>query len=184
MRASELNKLFEEICSYGLTPNEYFALAMVLQNKPLQERMEFERYRRYLYVNDWIDMKNKATNKVKESKIFDEIIDTNFRENIEKYRSMWPAITLPTGKTARSSSKELEDRFKWFFNNYDHDWEMIFKATENYITFYAERGYAFMRTSSYFICKYESLKIRTSTLAEWCDRIKDGVEEKDYHIDV
>lgn len=184
MKTNQVNKIFEEICSYGLTPNEYFSLAMILQNKPLQERMNRDIYKKYLLINEWIDIGEKATDKIRSSRIFEDLMDGEFVKNVEVYRSMWPAITLPTGKTARSSSKDLESRYKWFFANYNYDWEIIFQATENYITYYRDRGYNFMRTSAYFIYKEESTRIRTSTLAEWCDRIKDGIVEQDYHIDV
>lgn len=184
MKTKEINRFFEEICGYGLTPNEYFALSMILQDKPLQERMNPDLYRRYLITNDWININNKATNKLRESKIFEDLIDSDFTRNVDIYRSMWPAITLPTGKTARSTSIDLQARFKWFFKTYEYNWDTIFQATEHYITYYRDRGYNFMRTSSYFIYKEESTKLRTSTLAEWCDRIEDGVIEEDYHMDI
>lgn len=184
MKINQINKIFEEICSYGMTPNEYFSLAMVLQKKPLQERMKRDLYRKYLILNDWIDLDDKPLDKVRNSRIFEDFMDQDFTKNVELYRLMWPAITLPTGKTARSSIKDLEARFKWFFLNYSYGWDAIFKATENYITYYRERSFSFMRSSAYFIYKEDSTRIKTSTLAEWCDNVKDGIEEQDYHIDV
>lgn len=184
LKVKQLNRLFDEICSLGLTPNEYFALSRVLQDKPMQERMDPKLYRRYLFVNDWITIENKPTEKLRKSKIFEDVQDPDFEKNVEIYRLMWPPITLPTGKTARSSSVDLQHRFRWFFENYQYNWDAIFQATESYINFYRERSYAYMRTSSYFIYKEETTKLRTSTLAEWCDRIGDGVVEHNYHIDV
>lgn len=146
--------------------------------------MKRDLYKKYLLINDWIDMDERAMDKVRSTRIFEDLLDSEFVKNVEIYRSMWPPITLPTGKTARSPSKDLELRFKWFFSNYNYTWDMIFQATENYITYYRDRNYVFMRTSSFFIYKEESTKIRTSNLAEWCDSIKDGIEEEDFHIDV
>lgn len=185
MKISEINKVFEEISSFGLTPNEYFSLALIIQDKPLQEKMKRDLYRKYLLINNWIDIDDKPTEKLNASGIFNGVGEEGFVKNVATYRSMWPAVTLPTGKTARCSYKDLEARFKWFFTNYNYDWITIFKATENYVSYWNERGYSFMRTSGYFIYKEESTKIRTSTLAEWCDNIVENVQqEDDYHIDV
>lgn len=185
MKTSQINKIFEEISQFGLTPNEYFSLAMILQDKPLQERMNKEVYKKYLLINGWIDLDDRATDKVRSSRVFDDFMDVDFSKNVETYRSMWPSITLPTGKSARSNIKDLESRFKWFFSNYDnYGWELIFKATEAYISYYRDRGYAFMRTSGYFIYKEDSTRVKTSTMAEWCDKINDGVVEESYQIDV
>lgn len=184
LKTRETNKILEEICKYGLTPNEYFALSMILQDKPLPDKLSHDKYRRYLFINDWITMYNKATPKLIESGIFEDVEDINFTKNVETYRSLWPAITLPTGRTARSTSIDLQSRFKWFFKNYNYDWDIVLKATEHYITYYRDRNYAYMRTSSYFIYKEETTKLRTSTLAEWCDRIQDGVIEENYHMDI
>lgn len=185
MKINKINELFEEICSHGITPNEYFALARILKDRPLQERMNYDRYRKYLVINDWLDIRNNPTEKVKRSKIFDDFEDETFGKNVETYRSMWPLVTLPSGKTARSSSVDLKSRFKWFLGHYNYDWSTILKATENYIVYYRDRSWAFMRTSAYFIYKEENTKVRTSTLSEWCDKILEGVqEEESYRIDV
>lgn len=184
MKTSQINKIFEEICEFGLTPNEYFSLAMILQDKPLQERMNKEVYKKYLLINGWIDLDNKPTDKVRSSRILEDFMDVDFSRNVETYRSMWPSITLPSGKSARSNVKDLEARFKWFFSNYNYSWELIFKATESYISYYRDRNYAFMRASGFFVYKEDSTKVRSSSMAEWCDKINDGVIEESYHIDV
>lgn len=185
MKISDVNKIFEEISEFGLTPNEYFSLAMIIQDKPLGS-MKRDIYKRYLFTNNWIDLNEKPTEKVVSSGIFKGLGEEDFVKNVGIYRSVWPPITLPTGKTARCSLKDLEARFKWFFMNYNYDWSTIHKATENYVSYYADRGFSFMRTSGYFIYKEESTKLRTSTLAEWCDNIMEGTDQKmdDYHIDV
>jgi len=184
MKFDQINKIFDEILSYGLTPNEYFGLAMILQNRPLHEKMKRHLYVDFLIRHKWIDSSEKPTDKVRSTRIFQDLMDSEFSGKVEQYRLMWPAIRLPNGKMARGSNLELESRFKWFFSKYNYDWNTIFKATESYITYYRERGYAFMRTSGYFICKEETTKIRTSTLAEWCENAADGIIEQDYHIDV
>ena len=167
-----------------MTPNEYFSLAMILQKKPLQDRMKRDLYRKYLIINDWIDFDDKPTDKVRNSRILDDFMDEEFTKNVETYRLMWPPITLPSGKTARSSSIDLEKRFKWFFSNYNFSWEAVFRATEKYIEYYRDRSFAYMRSSAFFIYKEESTKIRTSTLADWCDNLEDGAQIEDFHIDV
>lgn len=156
----------------------------MLQGKEVPSLFYNDRHELELITKGWIDLKGKGTEKLRKSKIFEGHVSLDFSRNVEVYRSMWPSLTLPSGKLAKSPSRDLELRFNWFFDNYNYDWNTILKATESYIEYYRERGYNFMRSSSFFIYKEDSARIKNSDLAQWCDKINTGEVEKSYHIDV
>lgn len=132
-------------------------------------------YKKKLILKGWLDMQGKPTNKVTETGIFEDIEvqeNTNdFDENVEKYRLMWPSLLLPSGKYARSTSIAIRPKFEWFFQTFEFNWDTVFAATEDYIRYYQQQNYIYMQTSSYFIYKQDLAKIRTSTLAEWCEKV-------------
>lgn len=180
MEIQRVKELADAIEKSGLNPNEFFLLYYLFISKEVPKSINYD-YKYSLKASGYLEKDDKLS--VKAKKLFGEnLVDG---ENVERYRLLWPSMILPTGKNARSSSKELEVRFKWFFENYDYTWDEIFKATEEYIRYFAERGYAFMRTSAYFIYKETSPKLRVSTLAEWCDKISDPtVHENSYDIEL
>jgi hypothetical protein len=96
---------------------------------------------------------------------------TDFLKNIEQYNLIFPNIKLPSGKYARSNVKNLENAFRWFFDNYDYDWDTIFSASKKYIREYADNQYNYMRTSQYFIRKQEDGRQFMSELANYCEII-------------
>lgn len=103
-----------------------------------------------------------------------ELMGDDYIQKITKYNEIFPKIKLPTQKYARTAVPNLEIKFKWFFENYNYTWDQIFKATEMYVTEYQATNYAYMRTSLYFIYKLDELKLPTSDLANYCDRVING----------
>lgn len=96
-------------------------------------------------------------------------------------------MVLPSGKPARCSVIDLKKRFDWFTSQYDYDWDVILKATENYIKHFEEKDYKFMQTSGFFIKKADKEKISASSLSEWCEQVLNPNEissEKSYDIDI
>jgi hypothetical protein len=175
VNAEYLSDLTKTCDNYNLSPSEYVFLHCLYAKKKLPRVVDDIHYKLRMIACGYLTMKYELTNKALE--IFDDV--QTHRDNIEKYRLMWPSMILPSGKNARCSYKELEMRFKWFLNNHDYSWDIIFKATEQYIQYYAERGYNFMRTSGFFIYKEATPKLRTSTLEEWCDKV---LNSKDEHV--
>lgn len=114
--------------------------------------------------------------KVQKKKTTVAIMGTDFTENLIKYNELFPKLKLPSGKLARAAVKNLETNFRWFFENHDYPWNIIFKATALYVDEYGNKGWKFMRTSMYFIKKQESDKSITSDLADYCEMIITGGE--------
>jgi hypothetical protein len=59
--------------------------------------------------------------------------------------NIFPNKKLSSGKYARVPSKNLENAFRWFFENYEYNWETIFLATQKYIYEYESKNYEYMR---------------------------------------
>lgn len=178
-----VKELFKFCSTHNLTPNEVYALYYIVNKEAsIYLNVNIDAYKMSLRVKGWLDSNSELAKKSHISLFKDDSISA---ENIEKYKVLWPAIMLPSGKNARSSSIELEGRFKWFFDNFDYSWDIIYKATLEYVKYYEERGYNFMRTSAFFIFKESTPKLRTSTLAEWCDKVTTGdVVHESFDIDL
>tara|TARA_R100001440_G_scaffold74036_1_gene99082 strand:- start:3518 stop:4063 length:546 start_codon:yes stop_codon:yes gene_type:complete len=107
------------------------------------------------------------------------IMGKEYVDMVEEYRELFPAGKLPHGKPARVNVKTLINNFRWFFQNYDYTWDEVISATKRYINEYAQKDYLYMQTSQYFISKADQSKVKQSQLADYCDMIRDGVEEED-----
>jgi predicted transcriptional regulator len=104
-----------------------------------------------------------------------QLMGKEFLENIEKYRDTFPKGKLPSGYPARNNIKALGESFRWFFETFDYTWSEIHKATEMYVNEYRDNNYLYMMTSQYFISKQDKNKVKKSTLADYCDMVRDGV---------
>jgi len=107
------------------------------------------------------------------------IMGKEYVDMVEEYRELFPAGKLPHGKPARVNVKTLINNFRWFFQNYDYTWDEVIAATKRYVNEYAQKDYLYMQTSQYFISKADQSKVKQSQLADYCDMIRDGVEEED-----
>lgn len=185
MEKEKITDLLTEITDNKLSPNEFFTLFLCIQGKPIPETINELAYKKSLILKNWLDINENPTEKCIKNSLFANLeINNIFRKQVEEYRLMWPSIILPNGKNARASLRELEIRFNWFFNTFQYDWNNVFKATEEYIKYYQERRYSFMRTSAYFIYKEMTPKLRTSDLAEWCENVLNKNESQGYDINV
>ena len=106
----------------------------------------------------------------------------NHIDSINKYREVFPAKKLPSGKPARNNVKALGEAFRWFFETYDYTWVDVMKATKMYVNEYRDAEYMYMQTSQYFICKQDKHRVKHSTLADYCDMILEGVSTEDDHF--
>ena len=111
-----------------------------------------------------------------------QLMGKSFVDNINVYREIFPNKKLPSGKPARVNVKMLSESFRWFFETYDSTWNQIFEATRMYVNEYRDQEYMYMQTSQYFICKQDKHKVKSSTLADYCDMIKDGIDTEDDHF--
>lgn len=85
---------------------------------------------------------------------------------ISMYRDLWPRGNLPSGKPARLSLPDLKKKFTDFFKVHDYEWDIIIKATKEYISQKEHNQY--IMTSGYFIMKNEQ-----SELASYCELVMD-----------
>jgi hypothetical protein len=100
------------------------------------------------------------------------LMGNDYEKNIQDYNSIFPNKRLDHGKPARSSIKNVEKAFKWFFENFDYDWDTVHKATSMYVHDREINNWKFTKTSQYFIRKNYS-----SDLADFCEIVLSGGEE-------
>lgn len=178
----QIDDLLSVIGDLDLSPNEYIALVLHLEKKKLPDTINEDLTFKHLRFKGYLDGDLKPTDK---SSGMLSLIGDTFSVNVQRYRNLWPPLLLPSGKYAKATTKEIEQRFKWFFNNFNYSWEEIMQATEDYIIHFSKTNYVYMKTSSYFIYKHGIDKIKSSTLAEWCDKLKsEGNQVKDYEVDL
>ena len=117
--------------------------------------------------NYFIKAKKKTNN---------QLMGKDFVDRINTYRETFPNQKLPSGKPARVNVKMLSESFRWFFETYDYEWEQVIEATRMYVNEFRDAEYMYMQTSQYFICKQDKHKVKSSTLADYCDMIRDGID--------
>ena len=108
-----------------------------------------------------------------------QLMGKDFSEQINIYRETFPNVRLPSGKPARVNVKMLSESFRWFFETYDYEWSDVVKATKMYVNEYRDTEYMYMQTSQYFISKQDKHKVKSSTLADYCDMIRDGIDTEE-----
>lgn len=116
--------------------------------------------------------------KTKPSTIKEIITTLDYENNIIKYNELFPKRKLGSGKPARSNIKNLQSCFEWFFKNHNYSWELILKATNNYLNKEEESNYKYTRTAQYFVKKQDITdKSNNSELANFCQLILDGDDD-------
>jgi len=185
-----MEEIFNRIKAVGLTPNSFYVLysfkTKIDFGINVNTRLEATR----LESDGWISTGNltpKAINfiadidkffKVSNKKTSVTLLGDNFSSNIEEYLEIFPNFKLPSGKYARSSKKNLETNFRWFFENHDYSWETILSAAAMYVDEYEKNGYKYMKTSQYFIRKLSPAeKTFDSELANYCEAYLTGASD-------
>lgn len=176
-------KLFNKIIDKKITPNGFYFLLTIKENEDVRLNNIEGEIQSLLNAGfltpEGITEKGEEiisliTNFTKTTKY---VLTQEDKENIEKYRNIFPKGNLPSGYPARVPNKELEKRFIWFLSTYDYEWDTILKATKKYVEQYEPEGYKYMKTSSYFIYKSDVDKNVVSTLASYCDMILDSTDD-------
>lgn len=185
-----MKDVFNKLQKNSLSPNTYYVLYCIgenlVPNKIVSTELEISR----LQTDGWLTNDKQLTEKstillkeingyfkVSKKKTSKTLMGEDFMEKIEDYLDIFPKFKLPSGKYARSNKKNLENNFRWFFENYDYDWNTVLSATEKYVNEFEVNGYKFMRTSQYFIRKQGADKMFDSELATYCDVIINGDED-------
>ena len=124
-----MKEIYQIMLKNEISPNQVYLLDCIKENisSPLiNVSLELRNLRKKGFIDGNNKLKNKAekllkdirsyyeVNKEKTSKI---ILGDNFYENILIYRELFPVGRLPSKKPARSSPKNLEVAFRWFFKN-------------------------------------------------------------------
>jgi hypothetical protein len=193
-------EIFDIITAKGLNPNQYYLLASMndnIQTRHINIALELQALvvKDYVIVTkeDKLILTDKAKKLIKQvESLFvhhaknaaTQKLGDNYEERIKAYNELFPTGKLPTGKYARTNLNNLKNAFKWFFDNFEYDWETIMLATERYVYEFEIQGYKYMRTSQYFIRKQDQDKTYSSDLANYCEIILSGDEESTSHFSV
>lgn len=189
MKNSEMQEWFSLITAGGLTPNQVYLLNSMKMRQQSVLMINIHAELRTLKTLGWVMENNTLTEKAekflselslffagKGKKMITEPVTEDFTGNITKYVQIFPKQKLPSGKQARVHPGNLENGFRWFFTRYSYSWDVIFRATQKYVTEFEHRGYEHMRTSQYFLRKQLPDKSWMSDLADYC-AVVDDVEE-------
>lgn len=190
-----MTDIFTRLIQEGLTPNTYYVLhcikEKIVPNKFVNKELECKRLQTDQWLTENLELTSKSLIFMEEingyfkrtkKKTSQDLMGQDFVRNIEKYVEIFPNKKLSSGKYARVNAKNLEAPFRWFFENYDYDWEEIIKATERYVDEFSIRRYEFMRTAQYFIRKQNIDKSFESDLATYCEIIRSGDDDEQVYF--
>lgn len=190
-----MTEIFKRFSDENITPNAYYVLncirEKIVPNSFVNSSLECKK----LQVDNWLTEDLRLTSK---SLIFIEEINGYFKKSkkksskvlmgddflrkIEEYVNVLPNKRLPSGKYAKTTPKNLEAAFRWFFESYDYEWATILKATEKYVEEYEVRNFEYMRTAQYFLRKQNNDKSFESDLANYCEIITSSPEDHQVHF--
>jgi len=183
-----MNEMMNMLIRAELTPNQYYMLWAMNENiqPPLINiDLELRRLKAKEYVIGKCELSPKALDlirevdghfKKKKKKTDTLVMGENFEDNMEKYNKLFPKKRLKSGKYARSSMSNVKPGLRWFFDNNNFSWDVIFEATTAYVDYQDINGDDYMTCSQYFIRKQQLDKSWISLLSDWCQAIEDGVE--------
>lgn len=190
-----MTDIFTRLIQEGLTPNTYYVLhcirEKIVPHKFVNKELECKRLQTDHWLTENLELTSKSLIFMEEingyfkrtkKKTSQDLMGQDFVKNIEKYVEVFPNKKLSSGKYARVNAKNLEAPFRWFFENYDYNWEEIMKATERYVDEFSIRRYEFMRTAQYFIRKQNIDKSFESDLATYCEIIRSGDDEEQVYF--
>jgi hypothetical protein len=186
-----MEEIFNKLIEKELTPNSFYVLYSIYNNvkpnKYVNSSLEVTKLKQEGWLEENFQLTSKSIIftveidsyfKKAKKKTTKDLLGDNFTNNIKFYVEIFPNRKLSSGKYARVNPKNLENSFRWFFENYEYDWDMIFKATKRYIYDYSLKNYEYMRTSQYFIRKQNTDKSYDSELADYCNMIDNVLDDE------
>jgi hypothetical protein len=186
-----MEEIFNKLIKAELTPNSFYVLYSIYSKikpyKYVNSSLEVTKLKQEGWLEEDLSLSSKSIIFITEidgffkrakKKTTKDLLGNNFTDNIQKYVEIFPNRKLSSGKYARVNPKNLENSFRWFFENYDYDWDMIFIATKKYIYDYSLKNYDYMRTSQYFIRKQNNDKTYDSELADYCNMIDNVLDDE------
>jgi hypothetical protein len=185
-----MGEVYVRLLKMGLAPNTFYVLHCISKSLIPADFVNAKIETKRLIADNWLTESLKLTEK---SIIFIEEIESFFKktkkktstdlmgkdfvDNIKVFVELFPNRKLPSGKYARTTVKNLESSFKWFFENYSYSWDTILKATDKYVDEFSVRSYNYMRTSQYFIRKQNIDKSFESELANYCEIVENQEDD-------
>jgi translation initiation factor 2 beta subunit (eIF-2beta)/eIF-5 len=181
---------FDKLKAKNLSVQQYYLLYKLYSKPKLSTQTRNTIIETYKGINNYINTDCTLNDKgiklvesmesifkpIKQLKTL-ELLGPNHKEKIEEYLDIFPTGKLPNGKYARTNKKTIEENFKWFFQEYQYDWDLILQATEKYVEEYRMDNYKFMRTAMYFIKKLVDGTVQ-SELATYCEAILNGNDDE------
>jgi hypothetical protein len=190
-----MKEIFKKLADNGITPNAFYILDCIKEgivpNTYVKASLEVTRLIRDNWLTQDLELTDKSIIftteidgyfKKAKKKTSTDLLGHNFMQNIEAYVHIFPNKKLSSGKYARVPAKNLESGFRWFFENYDYDWETIFQATQKYVGEYESKNYEYMRTAQYFLRKQNVDKSWDSDLATYCEYLKDNPDDEQVYF--
>jgi hypothetical protein len=178
--------MFNMMLERELSPNQFFVL-YCMQQSISPNNVNLHQELRHLQNTEYLDQENKLLPKaistiakiesffkIHKKKTSNQLLGEDFNKKINEYNELFPKKKAGSGKYMRTSPKNLEANFRWFFENFTYSWETILKATEMYLSKQQDENYKYTRTSMYFIRKQDSSKIASSDLADYCEIVESG----------
>jgi hypothetical protein len=185
-----MTDIFTRLVQEGLTPNTYYVLHCIREKtvpyKFVNKELECKRLQTEGWLTEDLQLTSKSLIFIEEingyfkkskKKTSKDLMGADFLQKIQEYVNIFPNRKLSSGKYARTTPKNLEVAFRWFFENYDYDWDIIIKATERYVGEYEVRNFDYMRTSQYFLRKQNTDKSFESDLANYCELITSNPDD-------
>ena len=186
-----MDEIFKRLIDENLSPNTYYVLHCIKEktvpSKIVNKEIESKRLQNDAWVDENLQLTSKSFIFMEEingffkrtkKKAAKDLMGKDFVLSIKEYVEIFPNRKLSSGKYARVNAKNLEAPFKWFFENYDYNWEVILKATHKYVGEYEINDYEFMRTAQYFIRKQNIDKSFESDLATYCELILNNPDDE------
>ena len=179
-----MKKLYDILNKKKLTPDEYYVLWSIEHSQECSltnvEELKIKLINNKMLINDKVipsisTIINRLDLMLSDDPAKRMSLTTNYSEKVVEYQDMWPKGKVGVhNRRLWNSSKNLEAAFKWFFNNYNFDWEIVLQATKLYLNQEEDISYPFTRTSKYFIRKADPGMSSQSDLADYCELILNG----------
>jgi len=188
-----ITEMFSKISEAGLTPNQFYLMCCMRENVTAQvinTHQDLRALQENGWVNEQLGLQPKAMSilavidsffRIQKKKTTSQLLGKEFEDNMVKYNELFPKKKAGSGKYMRSSIKNIETAFRWFFENHDYTWEVIIEATTKYLLQQEVENYKFTRTSVYFIRKHDKGMVG-SDLADWCEIAKSGEDPDERKI--
>jgi hypothetical protein len=185
-----MTEIFIKVIEQGLTPNSFYILycikEKIVPHKSVNKELECKRLQSEAWLSESLELTSKSIIfmseidgyfKKSKKKTSKDLMGHNFMQNIEAYVNIFPNRKLSSGKYARVPPKNLENAFRWFFDNYNYDWEIIFKATRKYVSEYESKDFDYMRNCQYFLRKQNLDKSWDSDLSTYCEYLNNKPDD-------